>query len=75
MLVQINLIGNDLHSIFNLACELAYLIEFFKVKFRFSVEVYKLILFILQYLLNIVTDQILQRGFTNKILFCLFCSR
>lgn len=54
VLVQINLVGDDPHSIFYLGRELANFIEFLQVKSRFTVEVYELVLFVLQYLLHLV---------------------
>jgi hypothetical protein len=56
MLVQINLIRDHSHSIFDLGRKFTDLIEFFQVKSRSSIEVYELILFVLQHLFDLIAS-------------------
>ena len=61
MLVQINLIWDDSHSVLDLCRKFAYLIEFVKVKSRFAIKVYELILLVLQDFFDLVTSEIFHR--------------
>lgn len=75
VLVQINLVGDHSHSIFNLGRKLADLIEFLKIKSRFAIEVYKLVFFVLQHLFDLISSEVFQWGSTKEIFFCLLCCR